>query len=103
MQVDNSKHMITIKSIVENTYTNEEGLKLYLALKPLFEKGEKVEVSFKELTPTSSSFLNSSVGALIEEFGLSKVNLLLKPKEITRSHADFLRKYIESFSELERN
>lgn len=91
--------MIIINNIVANTYINAEGYKLYVALLPFFVKNEKVDVSFVDLTPMSSSFLNSSIGALIEEFGLEQFKNTIRPVEITKSHAEVLSRYIKSLQE----
>lgn len=92
--------MIIIKQIVENTYINSEGYKLYVSLLPFVKEKEKVDVSFVDLTPMSTSFLNSSVGALIEEFGLEQFKYSIRPVEITKSHAEVLSKYIKSLQEI---
>lgn len=91
--------MIVIKNIVDNTYINSEGDKLYISLLPFFRNNERVDVSFVDLTPMSSSFLNSSIGVLIEEFGFAKFKNIIRPVEITKSHADVLSFYIKSMVE----
>jgi STAS-like domain of unknown function (DUF4325) len=92
--------MIIIRNTVNNTYTNSEGMKLYAALKPYFESGDKVDVSFVDLSPTSTSFLNSSIGNLIDEYGINNFKKVVRPVQITRSHADLLKKYLDSFANL---
>lgn len=88
---------IQLSEIVKDTYTNNSGYSLYLQMKEAFLRKEKVEISFKDSTPTSSSFLNSSFGALIEEFGLNVFMELVVPKEITASQSHVLKGYVSSF------
>lgn len=95
--------MIIISNIVDNTYTNSEGYKLFIALQKHFEEGVRVDVSFVNLTPTSTSFLNSSIGSIIETYGVDKFYELVRPVQITRSHADILRKYIDFFNKHAQN
>lgn len=92
--------MIIINNIVKNTYINSEGEKLYYALFDFMRNNQKVEISFVGLTPMSTSFLNSSVGALIDEFGVEKFKSLVKPVEITKSQAETLINYLQSIEQL---
>ncbi len=90
--------ILYLKNIVSETYTNTEGEKLYAALISVFLKNEKVILSFKDSSITSSSFLNSSFGRLIESYGLEKFKQSVSPKELTITQAEVLKKYISSFS-----
>ncbi len=89
--------MVTIKNIVSETYTNSSGFSLYVVLKPYFDSDTQFELSFEDITATSSSFLNSSFGALIEQFGLNKFLSLVKPTHITKTEAEVIKKYISGF------
>ncbi len=89
--------MVSIKDIVTDTYTNASGFCLYTVMKPLFDSNTKVELSFDGITATSLSFLNSSFGALIEDFGIEKFISLVKPINITKSEAELIKKYISGF------
>lgn len=56
--------------IVHDTLTNTEGLKLFVALQDaLTSQDGPVTLSLLNLTAFSSSFLNSSFGALYEQHG----------------------------------
>jgi hypothetical protein len=88
--------LVIINNIVDSTYTNAQGYKLYVVLLPFFIKNEKVDLSFVDLTPMSTSFLNSSLGALIEEFGFEQFKHVIRPVEITKSHAEVLSMYLKS-------
>ncbi len=89
--------LIYLKDIVKETYTNASGHVFYLELKKHLDAGTPVLVSFKESTITSSSFLNSCFGALIEEFGLAEFKRLVSPKDLSASQAAMLIKYVSSF------
>lgn len=88
---------IQLSEIVNDTYSNSSGYSLYLQMKEAFSRKERVEISFKDSTPTSSSFLNSSFGALIEEFGLIVFMELVVPKEITTGQSHVLKRYVSTF------
>jgi hypothetical protein len=84
--------------IVTETYSNSAGYKLYLELRSYVSKDSPVELSFLGSTPPSSSFLNSSFGTIIQEFGLERFKALIKPVDISSSQASMLRHYISTFN-----
>ena len=88
---------IRVAHIVKETFTNQAGIDFYLHLKELLNKGKSIEISFKDATVPSSSFLNSSFGKLIEEIGLQEFLSLVKPRELTPTQAQMLRHYIQGF------
>lgn len=62
--------VLQLFDIVDNTLTNTDGLKLFLALRNALEvQTAPVTLSLLNLTAFSSSFLNSSFGALYEQRG----------------------------------
>lgn len=88
---------ILLRETVNETFTNASGHALYLVLKEHFEAGQPLELSFKDATITSSSFLNSCIGSLIEEYGVETVKQRLHPKDMSPTQAMLLRKYMSSF------
>ncbi|MEP1087468.1 MAG: STAS-like domain-containing protein [Algoriphagus sp.] len=89
---------IRLNDIVTETYSNSAGYKLYIELKGYVSQNSPIELSFLGSTPTSSSFLNSSFGTMIEELGLAKFKALIKPVDISNSQASMLRHYINTFN-----
>lgn len=88
--------------IVPDTITNASGYTLYLRLKENVKVRESVRLSFKDAMVTSSSFLNSSIGALIEEYGVDVVKQVITPVGMSPFQAQVLRKYITSFEKTKR-
>jgi hypothetical protein len=88
---------INLSDIVTDTYTNASGYSFYVYLKRAISNRDVVEVSFKDTSAPSSSFLNSSFGTLIEEIGLQEFLSLVKPRELTPTQAQMLRHYIQGF------
>jgi hypothetical protein len=95
--------MLFLKQIVTETYTNSAGCTLYVALKDKFLTNQPIELSFDGISSTSSSFLNSSFGALIDEFGLAKFTSLVKIKNVTKGEAEILKKYISGFKDRQKS
>lgn len=89
--------LIRLKDIVSDTYTNTAGYTLYSELKRILSNGEQVQLSFFGVPAPSSSFLNSSFGALIEEMGLDKFLKSVKPADVTPTQASMLKHYIQGF------
>lgn len=88
---------LKVKDTVVETFTNTSGYSLYLALKPLFVNNQKISLSFSSCGAPSSSFLNSSFGQLIEEFGYSTFVELVTPRDLTVTQAMVLKKHIASY------
>lgn len=92
--------MIKIKDIVADTFTNASGYGLYLAIvNKLDNSTDIINLSFEGVSGTSSSFLNSSLGTLIDERGIDVLKKI-KPTNVGATQADILKKYIASVSKL---
>lgn len=85
---------IYLKQQIEGTSTNIEGVSLKSLLQAYFNNNERVQVSFKETTPMSSSFFNSSFGELIDEYGYDKFRKIVVPVDITKTHMSLIKRYI---------
>jgi hypothetical protein len=88
---------IDLMSTVHGTATNDQGLALYIVLKKQFLNDMKVRLSLHNATPMSSSFMNSSLGALIDEFGYPKVTTLLSLIHFNRTQAENIKKYFAQY------
>lgn len=89
--------MIILNRDFTDTYTNEAGLGFYFELKKHIEKKEMILVSFKNVT-TSTSFLNSSFGEIIENYGLDALKSFVKPTDLSKGQSLILKDYINSMS-----
>ncbi len=88
--------MIIVKDIVNETYTNDSGYNLFITIKSYIDSNDtNVILSFEGATITSSSFLNSSIGNLVENYGISILKRI-KPTKLSQTQADVLRKYFNS-------
>ena len=85
-----------IKDIVDDTYTNASGFALLTILKKYFDAGQTVILSFKNSPPTSSSFLNSSIGELLDYYGFSKFKSLIKFVDLNATQTQVLKNYFHS-------
>ncbi|MGI4834956.1 MAG: STAS-like domain-containing protein [Janthinobacterium lividum] len=63
--------VLMVASITAGTLSNADGYKLFIALKEaLVEQPGSVTLDLTDVVNFSSSFLNSSLGALYDEFGI---------------------------------
>ena len=85
-----------IKDIVKDTYTNASGDVLLSALQGYFQNGQPIILSFKDTTPPSTSFLNSSVGELLDKYGFTKFKSLVKFVDMTVTQSQVLKNYFHS-------
>lgn len=85
-----------LKDIVADTFTNKEGEKLYAILKPYLDRSERITLSLKGSTAPSTSFLNSSIGELIEQYGFEKFRSIVSLTEATKFQAESIKFYITS-------
>jgi anti-anti-sigma regulatory factor len=69
--------VLTVSSLTSGTLSNADGFKLLLALKEaLSEQSGTVTLDLTGVISFSSSFLNSSLGALFEELGVNSFKRL---------------------------
>jgi hypothetical protein len=95
--------MILIKDIVKDTFSNSSGYSLYLELSEHLNKSDEVILlSFEDISSTSSSFLNSSIGVLVEARGFPILQRI-KPVKVGTMQAELLKKYISSLKGLVNN
>ena len=88
---------VFIKDIVKDTYTNAAGFVLLTFLQDYLRRGKPVTLSFKDAPPTSTSFLNSSIGELLDKYGFTKFKELVKFVDLNATQAQVLKNYFLSF------
>lgn len=86
-----------LTDLVHGTSSNADGDKLFDAVASAMRAGQVVRLSLKGVTPMSTSFLNSSFGELIDEFGLDAVRAQVKLVEFLPSQAMRIKEYIDGF------
>ena len=86
--------IINLMDKVNGTSTNIEGLTLYAVLSREIESGNIIKLSLKESTPMSSSFLNSSLGELVDRYGIDVFKKHVRLINYTASQAEYIKKYL---------
>ena len=91
------KHIV-VRDICKGTFTNVDGVALYCAISKLFDISDVIILSFSGIDAVSSSFLNSSIGNIIDERGTDVLKNKLKITHYTPSLASDIKKYIAQYS-----
>ena len=88
---------IKLIDIVYGTSTNAEAYPFFLEIERAIKAGRIVRVSFHDCTPLSSSFLNSSIGSIIDEYGIDVFKSAIMLTNIKRSELDRIIGYVRHF------
>jgi len=92
---------IQVTDIVQATTTNADAMPLYLLLKKEMTDDTCIVLSFRDSTPLSSSFLNTAIGNLVDDFGLDYVKAHLKIIQCRKSVYDTLKRYFDNFTKIQ--
>ena len=92
---------LVLTALTAGTSTNTEGDKLFAALAPYVAQAAVVRLSLLNASPMSTSFLNSSFGELIDNFGVAAVRGSVKLVDYLPSHAARIKQYIDCFKSVE--
>ena len=86
-------------STFSDTYSNNSGEKLFSLIEKKIVNKELIEISFKGAS-TSSSFLNSSIGSIIEIYGFDSLKKYVIIKHLSISQSTALKTYLDAFKTL---
>ncbi len=96
----NTLRTIRIMDITDDTATNIGGLPVYLATNKLLELNHKVCWDLDTVSFLSSSFLNSSVGELIDKYGIDFFKSHFSITKYSRYQVEAIKDYIEKYEHL---
>ena len=92
--MENEIARIELMTLVNATGSNSEGMILYNAMEEEIRNGKIVELSLLNSTPFSSSFLNSSFGALWEKFGDNTLKGRVKIVNFQATRSNQIKEYL---------
>lgn len=85
-----------LNNIVDNSSTNIEGDKLFSLFKNAFLNKENITLKISNVESLSSSFLNSSIGEFLDEFGYDNFKSTINISS-TKSQLIRIKNYIENY------
>lgn len=80
-----------VKSLVDGCDTNDQGMKIYDLLSPMIRQGVSVDLDFFGVSNVTSSFVNSSLVQLIDDFGYDRVRSVVNIKGVNKQIGTLLR------------
>lgn len=90
--------MVKLVDVVNSdVFTNDAGEALCHLIKGAIVDEKPITISFSGSSSPSTSFLNSSVGRVIEEFGLDALRAHVDFCDLTKGQASVLRRYLAPF------
>ncbi len=84
---------IIVKDITNTTLSNTDGVLLQIAINNSLANSDSIILSFHDIHVLSSSFLNSSLGDIVNKHGFAVLNKL-RIVDYTASISTFLKNYI---------
>lgn len=94
---------LIVNNISNGTSTNSEAFSLYLELQKTARDNNSIILSFTNITFVSSSFLNSSIGQFIDEFGFNYFSKHIKFADCTPELAKRIKDYVVKYKSLVKN
>ncbi|WP_396151273.1 STAS-like domain-containing protein [Flavobacterium sp.] len=90
---------ILVKDIVNNTEMNIEGVKLYCVLEKNLKQYNNIILNIDNDMVLSSSFLNSSLGNILDNYGLDRLKNSLKFK-CNKNQFERISTYLHKYNEI---
>jgi|TARA_R110000851_G_scaffold284267_1_gene437828 hypothetical protein len=91
--------ILSVIDISKGTTTNLQGDLLLQEISKTLLTEDSLVLSFKDSTPLSSSFLNSSFGELVDQYGKKEVLRKIKVTDLMPSLLSQINTYLKKTSE----
>ena len=90
---------ISLSSIVSNTETNTEGIKLFCVISKTIKDDTLLILEIDSDMALSSSFLNSALGEIIDNYSLDILKSFLKIKS-SKTQFDRINSYLTKYNNI---
>ena len=94
---------IILKDILAEKAYPDAGDYIFKDIKDSIIAHDKVIIDMSDVLSVPTMFLNTSLGAIIEEFGTLKLKESLGFKNITKSQAERIQKYLIDYNQVIEN
>lgn len=85
---------IIVKNGAPGTLSNADGVSLKIAIEKALSDDNIAILSFAGIDTISTSFLNSSIGEIVDQFGIQTLKNRIKISHYTPSLAAVISKYV---------
>lgn len=96
-----NRKKILLNDLVDGTSTNANALPFYMELNQALADSQELEVSFEGCPAPSSSFLNSSIGEVLDTYGYATFKQYIRLINLRPTAANILKEYILGFKNME--
>ena len=86
-----------VLDLTDGTATNAQGFAVFTIAQQHINDGQKAVFSFHNTSGLSTSFLNSFVAELLDQYGLDKVKQYVGFTGLTKVQANHLKTYISNY------
>lgn len=76
----------------------EAGCVLFDRIDMAFNNSQNVIIDMEDVTSLSSVFLNTSIGRVVEQYGVERLKQSVSFSKITRQQAERLKEYLQKIS-----
>jgi len=94
---------IDLKSLLAQKSYPEAGNFIFNDIKDSIINQDKIILDMRDVLSVPTMFLNTSFGAIIEEFGTEKLKECIGFKNITKSQVERIQKYLIDFNQVIKN
>jgi len=94
---------IDLKNLLAQNSYPEAGDFIFNDIKESIIHHEKIILDMSDVLSVPTMFLNTSFGAIIDEFGTEKLKESIKFKNITKSQVERIQKYLIDYNQVIKN
>lgn len=94
---------IDLKGLLAQKSYPEAGNIIFNDIKKSIINQDEIILDMSEVLSVPTMFLNTSFGAIIDEFGSQKLKESIRFRNITKSQVERIQKYIIDYNELIKN
>jgi hypothetical protein len=95
-----NKDIIVVKDVTYGTSTNAEAIPLYVLMDNALLNNKAIVLSLKGCTAMSTSFLNSSIGSIVDKYGWDALKGKLSVVDYNPTVAGIIKSYLEKSKNL---
>lgn len=94
---------VLLKNILANRAYPDAGDSIFMDIKDSIIAHDKVIIDMSDVLSLPTMFLNTSIGAIIDEFGTQRLKESIGFKNISKSEAERIQKYIIDYNQVIKN
>lgn len=94
---------VLLKSILAEKAYPDAGEFIFMDIKDSIIAHDKVIIDMSDVLSVPTMFLNMSLGAIIDEFGTQRLKESIGFRNISRSEAERIQKYIVDYNQVIKN